>query len=203
MFNYNIKHQDSYSRGEAILRALFGYIYIGIPHIFCLFFVVIAAAALNYVAFFMILFTGKLPKFYFDFILGYFRWNTKLTSSLNGMVDGYPSFGFDLDEDKKIEYTLDYVEKYSRGQLLLVTFFSWLYVIIPHYFILFFRLIWGGILTWLAFWVVIFTGKYPAGWHKFNVATYRWIERVNQYIYFIRTEYPPFNGLPDNEQDDQ
>lgn len=200
MFNFNIKHQDEYSRGEAILRALFGWIYIGIPHVICLYFVIIAASALNFVAFWMILFTGKLPKFYFDFVLGYFRWNARVSASLSGLVDGYPAFGFDTEEgDDNITYELEYVEKYSRGQLLLVTLFSWLYLLIPHFFVLLFRLIWDMVLNFLAFWAVLFTGKYPESWHQFSVNSFRWSERITQYLFYVRIKYPPFNGLPEEK----
>jgi len=34
----NIKHQDTYSRGELLLRSFFGAFYIGIPHGVALFF---------------------------------------------------------------------------------------------------------------------------------------------------------------------
>ena len=31
----DVTHQDSYSRGELLLRTFFGWLYIGIPHYFC------------------------------------------------------------------------------------------------------------------------------------------------------------------------
>lgn len=200
MFKYEIQHQESYSRGELILRALFGWLYIGIPHIFCLYFILIALSLLNFVAFWIILFTGKLPKFYFNFFVGTYRWSARFNASYSNLVDGYPAFGFEAKQDDKIIYELEYVEKYSRGQLLLVALFGWLYVGIPHLFILIFRYIWISILSFLAFWAVLFTGKYPKGWHEFIVNTNRWMERVGQYLLLVRTEYPPFNGLPDDKQ---
>ena len=32
----SIQHQESYSRGELLLRTIFGAIYIGVPHLFLL-----------------------------------------------------------------------------------------------------------------------------------------------------------------------
>jgi len=203
MFNYNIKHQDSYSRGEAILRALFGWIYIGIPHLFLLYFVVLAFTGLNIVAFWITLFTGKLPKLYFDLFVGTNLWAYRVIASLNGLADKYPSFGFDSSKEDRVTYELEYIENYPQGQVLLVALFGWLYVGVPHGVILIFRFIWVTILKFVAFWVVLFTGNFPASWHKFIVNTYRWNERVVQYLYLVRVKYPPFNGLPDDEQDDQ
>ena len=45
---------------------------------------------------------------------------------------------------------------YSRGQLLLRTFFGWLYILIPNGFVMFFVSIWAAILMFLAWWVILF-----------------------------------------------
>jgi uncharacterized RDD family membrane protein YckC len=82
----------------------------------------------------------------------------------------------------------------SRGLLLLRAFFGFLYVGIPHGFCLTFRSWATGIIAFLAWWVVLFTGKYPETWHAFNVGTYRWMMRVQLYMGFFTDEYPPFSG---------
>ena len=71
---------------------------------------------------------------------------------------------------------------------------GFLYVALPHGFILFFRIIWGMILYFLAWWVVLFTAEYPKSWHQFWVETYRWQYRVIIYLSYMSDEYPPFNG---------
>jgi hypothetical protein len=48
--------------------------------------------------------------------------------------------------------------------------------------------------VFIAWWVVLFTGKYPETWHAFNVGTFRWITRVQLYMGFMTDEYPPFSG---------
>ena len=109
------------------------------------------------------------------------------------LSDGYPAFGVDAtDEFTSLE--VEYPETLSRGHLLLKTFFGGLYCGLPHGFILVFRILWGLILWFLAFWVVLFTGSYPAGWHEFNVGTIRWATRVNLYLYFMTDDYPPFSA---------
>jgi len=46
----------------------------------------------------------------------------------------------------------------------------------------------------LAWWVVLFTGKYPENWHAFIVGTMRWSMRVTLYMANMTDEYPPFSG---------
>lgn len=192
--NLQIRHQDSYSRGELLLRTFFGWLYIAIPHVFCLFFLGIGAAILSFIAWWAILFTGKYPKGMFDFQLKIMRWSMRLNASLYNLVDGYPAFGLNTDKDN-VKLEVEYPETLSRGILILRLLFGIIYYGIPHGFCLLFRAIWGQILMFIAWWVVLFTGKYPENWHKFNVGTLRWISRINLYSNFMTDKYPPFSGL--------
>lgn len=188
-----VKHQETYSRGELILRTLFGGIYIVLPHMFLLFFVQIWAGILIFISWFSILFTGRFPQSFFEFLVGVYRWSLRVNARMYNLSDGYPAFGVDAtDEFTSLE--VEYPETLSRGHLLLKTFFGGLYCALPHGFILVFRILWGLILWFLAFWVVLFTGSYPAGWHEFNVGTIRWATRVNLYLYFMTDDYPPFSA---------
>ena len=188
-----VKHQETYSRGELILRTLFGGIYIALPHMFLLFFVQIWAGILIFISWFSILFTGRFPQSFFEFLVGVYRWSLRVNARMYNLSDGYPAFGVDAtDEFTSLE--VEYPETLSRGHLLLKTFFGGLYCALPHGFILVFRILWGLILWFLAFWVVLFTGSYPAGWHEFNVGTIRWATRVNLYLYFMTDDYPPFSA---------
>ncbi len=191
--NLEIKHQDSYSRGELILRTLFGFIYIAIPHLFLLIFISIASAVVTFIAFWAILFTGRYPQSMFEFQVKAMRWDLRLRSRLNNLSDGYPAFGLNATDDY-VTFEVPYPESLSRGTLLLKAFFGFIYVIIPHGFLLIFRLIATSVLTFLAWWAVLFTGNYPASWHSFNVGTLRWGMRVNLYMSYMTDDYPPFSG---------
>jgi len=65
---------------------------------------------------------------------------------------------------------------------------------IPHGFILLFRSIAAGFVIFIAWWIVLFTGKYPKGMHDFVTGTIRWGTRVNLYMGFMTDTYPPFTG---------
>jgi len=91
-------------------------------------------------------------------------------------------------------FELPYPESLSRGLLLLKFFLGVFYVALPHGLVLYFRFLWGFILAFLAFWVVLFTGRYPESWFNFHVNTQRWATRVNLYLSFMIDDYPPFSG---------
>ena len=71
---------------------------------------------------------------------------------------------------------------------------KWL-LIIPHLVFLIFLLIAFLFLTIVAFFTILFTGRYPRGIFAFNVGVLRWAWRVNFYSYsaLATDKYPPFS----------
>lgn len=199
--NFQIQYQESYSRVELLLRTFFGWLYIALPHYFILYFLGLVSNLMTFIAFFIVLITGKYPEGFFSFQLSVVRWGMRVTSSLLNLVDGYPPFSMENDWDK-VSITVEYdLEKVNRLDFLLRIFFGWLYVGIPHYIIIFLRYILVFVFIFIAWWIVLFTGKYPQGMHEFNVNTLRWQTRVTLYmLYLVKGPYPPFNGLPMDQQ---
>ena len=70
-----------------------------------------------------------------------------------------------------------------------------LILIIPHIVVLFFLGIAFVILTLVAFFAILFTGKYPRGIFDFNVGVLRWSWRVGLYSLDVlgTDRYPPFS----------
>lgn len=191
MLNFEIKHQEQYSRGELLLRSFFGWLYILIPHYVLLLFYSLWQALLSIVAWFAILITGKTPEWFYTTTLNSMRWSTRLSARLMNLSDGYPSFGPNgTDEATAVDFPLVHI---GRLNLIIRTLFGAL-MAIPHIFCLYFRMIGTLILIFLAWWIVLFTGKYPAGMHNFNVGTFRWATRVGLYLNFLSETYPPFSG---------
>ena len=190
---FKIKHQESYSRGELLLRAFLGMFYIVLPHLFLLLFISIWSSILGFIAFWSILFTGRYPQSFYEFQVGVIRWSTRLNARMYNLSDGYPAFGITATDDSTT-VEIPYPETISRGITILRFFFGAFYVIIPHFFVLYFRSLATSFLTFIAFWAVLFTGKYPESMHTFNVGTLRWATRVNLYLSNMTDVYPPFSG---------
>ena len=91
-----------------------------------------------------------------------------------------------------MELSIKYQDNYSRGELLLRTFFGWIYIMIPHIFLLLFISIWSSILTFISWWVILFTGRYPQSFFEFQVKLIRWNLRLSASIQNLADSYPPF-----------
>lgn len=188
-----IVHQESYSRGELLLRTFFGLLYIGIPHGFLLLFLGIWSAILMLIAFFIVLFTGNYPRNFFEYQVNVMKWSLRVQSRIFNLSDGYPPFGLKAT-DASIELDIPYPEKLSRLLLIVRVLFGWIYIYIPHGFLLFFRAIGTWFVIFIAWWAVLITGKYPQGMHNFVVGFIRWSTRVSVYACFLSDTYPPFSG---------
>jgi hypothetical protein len=189
----SITHQETYSRGQLILRTLFGAIYIGIPHLVLIAIVGIWSAILSFITFWVVLFTAKFPESIFNFQIGFQNWALRVEATLGNLVDGYPAF-FPGGTSPSVKLDVPRPDKVSRGLVILRLLFGMIYVGIPHYFCLIFRQIASSVLGFLAWFVILFAGKYPAGWHAFNVGTYRWSTRVGLYLGYFTDTYPKFSG---------
>ena len=90
--------------------------------------------------------------------------------------------------DYPIRVEVDYPDHQSR----LVTFFRYL-LVLPHFLVLAFVLIVAYLAIIVSFFVVLITGRYPAGLYSFVSGTLRWVLRVNAYAYLLTSKYPPFS----------
>lgn len=189
---FNIKHADSLSRGELLLRTFFGFIYIYLPHGFVLIFMGLWGAILGFISFWIILFTGRYPQSFFEYQVGLIRWQMRVNARQYNLTDGYPAFGID-SKDEAITLDVPYPESLSRAMLIVRLFFGWLFVLIPHGFVLFFLTIGVFLAVFVGWWIILFTGKLPEAIHNFIVGYFRWSTRVNLYMGNMTDTYPPFS----------
>lgn len=136
----------------------------------------------------MIVFRQKYPRWWFDWNLALTRFSTRVVSYLALMTDKYPS----TDEEQNVRLDLDYPDAatdLNRWMPLV----KWL-LAIPHFIVLFFLAIAAFVVVIIAWFAILFTGKYPAGLFGFVLGVMRWGLRVQAYaILLITDKYPPFS----------
>jgi hypothetical protein len=88
-----------------------------------------------------------------------------------------------------ISLKVEYPEKLSR----LTTFFR-IIMLIPQMIVLYFLQIAAGVILFISWWAILFTGKFPRSLFDFVTYYLRWSTRVNGYTYLLTDKYPPFSG---------
>jgi len=135
----------------------------------------------------MLLFRQKYPKWWFDWNVALTKFGTRVCAYLGLLTDVYPS----TDEEQSVHIEIPYpdAKKELNRWLPLV---KWL-LAIPHWFILFFLWIAVIVCVAIAWFAILFTGRYPRGLFDFVVGVYRWSLRVDTYTLLLTTDhYPPF-----------
>ena len=67
------------------------------------------------------------------------------------------------------------------------------FLAIPHYIVLFFFGIAAIVSIVIAWFAILFTGRYPKGLFEFVVGVFRWCLKVAAYAFLLTTDrYPPF-----------
>jgi hypothetical protein len=94
---YPVRLQVDYPEKLSRLTTFFRYI-LAIPHLFVLYFLGIAAGVIMFLAWFAIIFTGRFPKSFFDFVSWYFQWSTRVSGYTFLLTDKYPPFSGDKAE---------------------------------------------------------------------------------------------------------
>ncbi|MGE3062881.1 MAG: DUF4389 domain-containing protein [bacterium] len=91
-----------------------------------------------------------------------------------------------------IKFNVAYPQDLSRGKLLLKTFLGWLYIGIPQGIVLSVLGFIAGIMSFFAWWAILFTGKYPKGMFDFVLNVMKWGYRVTAYMGLMTDVIPPY-----------
>jgi hypothetical protein len=135
----------------------------------------------------MILFREKYPRWWFDWNLNFQRFSNRVAVYLALMDDRYPS----TDEEQAVHLEYQYPDPRTdlgRGMPLI----KW-FLVIPHYVVLFFLTIGALVAVIMAWFAILFTGRYPRGLFDYVLGVQRWHNRVIGYAFTLVTDrYPPF-----------
>jgi Domain of unknown function (DUF4389) len=69
--------------------------------------------------------------------------------------------------------------------------FQWI-LAIPHFLVLYVLMAVGGIVAFISWFIILFTGKMPEGMANLECMALRYLGRTNTYAAGLRHEYPPF-----------
>jgi hypothetical protein len=136
----------------------------------------------------LIIFRQRYPRWWFDFALELNRFSTRVGAYLFLLTDCYPS----TVDTQSVHLDMKYpdVENDLNRFLPLV---KWL-LAIPHYFVLAVLVMAAFVATVIAWFAILFTGRYPRSLFEFVVGVGRWCWRVNAYAFLLVTDtYPPFS----------
>ena len=146
------------------------------------------AGGLSFATLLLILFRKKYPRWWFDFARELTRFGTRISACFVLLTDAYPS----TTDEQSVHLEIDYpdVERDLNRWMPLV---KWL-LAIPHYIVLcvlFIGAVFAVIIAWFA---ILFTGRYPRGLFDYVVGVMRWSLRVQAYSSLLVTDqYPPFS----------
>lgn len=135
----------------------------------------------------MILFRRKYPRWWFDWNLQLTKFSLRVASYLLLLRHEYPS----TDEEQSVHIQIEYpnVKQDLNRWLPLI---KWLFVF-PHMIALCFIMMGVLVSTFLAWIIILISGKYPRSMFDFVVGAMRWGLRVQAYaLLLITDQYPPF-----------
>ncbi len=139
----------------------------------------------------MLLFRHKYPRWWYDFNLQLLRLQTRVNAYLHLLRDEYPS----TDEEQAVHLEVPYPDA-PRELNRWLPLVKWL-LALPHHVILIFLNLAALVVAVIAWFAILFTGRYPRGMFDFVVGVMRWNLRVIAYAFLLTTDrYPPFSLQP-------
>lgn len=134
----------------------------------------------------MLLLRGKYPRWWYDWNVALTGFGLRVTAYLALLRDEYPS----TDDAQAVHLDVPYPEvtELNRGLPLVKWFLA-----VPHYVVLAVLSVAAVGCVILAWFAVLFTGRYPRGLFAFVEGVLRWGVRVLAYAFLLTTDrYPPF-----------
>ena len=167
---------------------------LAIPHFVILYGLRVLAQVVSVISWFVILFTGAMPESFANLQVMFLRYETRIYIYASFMREEYPPFAFTttpVDEGDDPRVRVDFHPELTDRNRLTVGFR--LILAIPQFVVL--ALL--GIVAWVvlvvAFFVVLFTGRWSEGARNLVINIMRWFLRVEAYILLLTDEYPPFS----------
>ena len=167
--------------------------FLAIPHLLVIGVLRYASVAVAVVCWVVIVFTGRLPSELANFQAMYLRYFLRTASFAGFLREEYPPFGFamtptDPGDDPRVR--TDVIPQLEQRNRVTVGFR--LILVIPQLIVLALLAFAVWVVLLIAFFAVLFTGRWPDGLRHFTLGAMRWWLRVDAYFLLLTDEYPPF-----------
>lgn len=181
------------NQGLAVTGALFYLkLILAVPHLVITGILQNLAAALAYVGYFFIAFTGRQPDGIVELVTKSLDWQGRIWAWFWGGTDAYPPFALDAP-GYPARATFDQpTGERSTGWAVAGIFFIKFLAAIPHLIALAFVAIGAFFAAWYGFIVTAVTGTLPRGVHDYLTGVMRWSLRLGGWLASLTDEYPPF-----------
>jgi hypothetical protein len=158
------------------------------PQYFTILFVGYASFVLAFYSGITLLFAGRLPRGAFGTQVWFQRWIANFSAYTLLLRDRHPPFSGDRGL-YPVTFEVEEPAHLSRWLWLV----KWI-LAIPHTLILAFLGICAVVVLFIAWFAILFTGRFPRSLFNFLVGVHRWQLRVNLYASLLLTDrYPPFS----------
>ena len=144
------------------------------------------AGVVALISWFSILFTGRHPEGLRELTAYYLRWRLRAVAYTALLRDEYPPFG-----DLPYPTSLVLPPPEAKRDRLTVAFR--LLLVIPHLLLLWVLGLAWFVTTVIAWYAILFTGRFPPSLHQFGTGVLRWNMRVEAYLLLMHDVYPPFS----------
>lgn len=135
----------------------------------------------------MLVFRQKYPRWWFEWNVGVTKFATRVWAYLALLRDEYPA----TDDDQAVHIAIPYPDA-RNGLNRWLPLVKWI-LAVPHYLVLCALAIAACVCVIVAWFAILFTGRYPHSLFDLVVGVFRWSLRVHAYAFLLTTDrYPPF-----------
>ena len=178
-----IEYRERSSRLSTLARVL-----LVLPHLVVVLLLGLAAWALTLVAWFVILATRRYPRAFFGFVAGTLRYSTRVGCYWLLVADRFPPFGPGVGPDGyPVSVWVDDSGRRSR-----LTTGLRLVLAVPAWIVLYFLVLLAAVMSFVAWWIVLATGRLPYGMFEVMALCHRYQARVAAYTWLLTDDYPWF-----------
>ena len=159
---------------------------LAVPHLFVLYFLVIAAEVVAFIGWWGALFTGRLPQFAVTFLSGVVRWAIRIYAYCYLLTDAYPPFSLDDEPTYPVRVAIPEPQQLNRAAVFFRNFLA-----IPAG-LLGAILVYGAgtLMAFIAWLIALVAGQLPPSFHLAYAAVLRFQTRYYCYLAMLTPAYP-------------